>query len=94
MEMMLAIANENRNPVSVDKLPKGSKVTHFVLYHEGTFNILGRGRAATAKQAVKQMDRLMSLGMKADLALYAEDGDRTVLLRETYILKRTGPEKV
>jgi hypothetical protein len=94
MEMMLAVANENRNPVSVDKLPKGSKVTHFVLYHEGTFNILGRGRAATAKQATKQMDRLMSLGMKADLALYAEDGDRTVLLRETYILKRTGPEKV
>lgn len=94
MEMMLAVANENRNPVSVDKLPKGSKVTHFVLYHEGTFNILGRGRAATAKQAVKQMDRLMSLGMKADLALYAEDGDRMVLLRETYILKRTGPEKV
>jgi hypothetical protein len=93
MEMVLAVAND-KNPVSVDKLPKGSKVTHFVLYHVGTFNVLGRGRAATAKQATKQMDRLMSLGMKADLALYADDGDRTVLLRETYILKRTGPEKV
>jgi hypothetical protein len=93
MEMVLAVANE-KNPVSVDKLPKGSKVTHFVLYHEGTFNVLGRGRAATAKQAIKQLDRLMGLGMKADLALYAEDGDRMVLLRETYVLKRTGPEKV
>lgn len=93
MEMMLAIANENRNPVSVDKLPKGSKVTHFVVYHEGTFNVLGRGSVATAKQAVKKLDRIMSLGMKADLALYAEDGDRTVLLRETYTMKRTGPVK-
>ena len=94
MEMMIAVANENRNPISVDKFPKGAKVTHYIVYHVGNFNIIGRGKVTTARQAIKQMERITQLGMKADLALYAEDGDRTLLLRETYHMKRTGPEKV
>uniref|UniRef100_A0AB39CDS3 Uncharacterized protein n=1 Tax=Pseudomonas phage HRDY3 TaxID=3236930 RepID=A0AB39CDS3_9VIRU len=92
MEMMLAVA-ENRNPVSVDKLPKGSKVTHYEVRKENTLSLLGRGNATTARQAVKQLDRILPLGSKAVLSIFANDGDRVVLMRETYVMTRAGVEK-
>lgn len=93
MEMMLAMA-ENRNPVSVDKLPKGSKVTHYEVRHVKTMSLISSGPAGTAKQAVNKLDRILANGMTAVLSLFAQDGDRVVLLRQTYKMTSKGPEKV
>lgn len=91
MKIMLATAAE---PVySVDKLPKGSKVIGYEVYHQGTKKLLGKGVAGTVKQAIKRIDFHATMGMTVDLAVIAMDGEHKISLTEAYKLKTTGAVK-
>jgi hypothetical protein len=89
MKVMIALASE-----FADALPKGAKINSFEVHHVGSPRMLGRDKAGTMKQIFKRLDFIVNAGMKFDLTVIAEHEGAVVKVKDTYVMKSTGPVKV